>query len=335
MKIKSVLGVCAGQGALLLPFKNLLVGNIEPRGVFYTPKNETWNLNFPDTPLVRKISDINKKRVSIILGSPSCGHSSVLSYSRKKTLGKPKEDQSINLFIEAVQKFRPKTFLMENLPTLLKFITLEDWKELLPNYEIIAHTHPVIAFGNSQRSRKRLVLIGVKKGLNINSRAFSKVFKVTEPMKVSDIMRKVRPELNFREADNRKVSMYHQDDPKKKTLTVSEVRRLWTTEFKAHYKWPMNTQKMRTLPGVYRNKINDYPLTVRPSSRQFMPNGEMLGLDDYRLIQGFPKTFQVYFDPKKPVYWLNKGRVALTKGSVVEVGTWFKKCLTSALGVSF
>ena len=31
-----VLGVCGGQGALLFPFKDKLIGNIEPRGVFHT-----------------------------------------------------------------------------------------------------------------------------------------------------------------------------------------------------------------------------------------------------------------------------------------------------------
>ena len=36
MKDLKVLGVCGGQGALLLPFKNKLIGNIEPRGVFHT-----------------------------------------------------------------------------------------------------------------------------------------------------------------------------------------------------------------------------------------------------------------------------------------------------------
>ena len=34
------LGVCGGQGALLFPFKNKLIGNIEPRGVFHTSREE-------------------------------------------------------------------------------------------------------------------------------------------------------------------------------------------------------------------------------------------------------------------------------------------------------
>lgn len=124
--------------------------------------------------------------------------------------------------------------------------------------------------------------------------------------------------------------MYHYKDPSKTTLTVAQVRKLWKTEFKNDYKWPMRTQKMKTLPGVYRNKKYSAPLTVRPSSRQFNPHGRIMGLEEYRVIMGFPKEFKVFFDPKNPTYWLNKGRNTLTKGSVYEVGLWFKECLKKA-----
>ena len=88
-----VLGVCGAQGALLHPIKKYLIGNVEPRSVFWTPKNEQWVSNFGDIPLLRSIEDLEEKtssHIDVILGSPSCGHSSVFSYSRKKTLGKPR-----------------------------------------------------------------------------------------------------------------------------------------------------------------------------------------------------------------------------------------------------
>lgn len=89
--------------------------------------------------------------------------------------------------------------------------------------------------------------------------------------------------------------------------------------------------KMKTLPGVYRNKKRSHPLTVRPSSRQFNPHGRIMGLEEYRVIMGFPKTFRIYFDKANPTYWLNKGRNTLTKGSVYEVGLWLKRCLKRPL----
>ena len=54
MKKLRVLGVCAGQGALLFPFKKNLLGNIEIRGVFHTPGEEQWKLNFVYKNSMRK-----------------------------------------------------------------------------------------------------------------------------------------------------------------------------------------------------------------------------------------------------------------------------------------
>ena len=49
----NVLGVCAGQGALLFPFRKHLIGNIEVRGVFHTPGEEQWKANFGDIPFYK------------------------------------------------------------------------------------------------------------------------------------------------------------------------------------------------------------------------------------------------------------------------------------------
>ena len=331
-----VLGVCGAQGALLHPIKKYLIGNVEPRSVFWTPKNEQWVSNFGDIPLLRSIEDLGEKtssHIDVILGSPSCGHSSVFSYSRKKTLGKPREDKCLSLFLSSVKQFSPKIFILENLPKLMDLIPLPEWEENLPNYRLIVHCHSVFAFGNSQKSRKRLLLVGIRKDVSPKiDKIFSKVYSVREEpqFKVKDIKKMIRKRLNYRDADNRKMSMYKYWDESKTTLTVKEIRELWTGKFKDEYKWPMRTQKMKTLPGVYRNRENAYPLTVRPSSRQFNPEGNPVGLEEFRVIIGFPETFNVYFDKENPTYWLNKGRNTLTKGAVYEVGIWVMKNLRKA-----
>lgn len=121
--------------------------------------------------------------------------------------------------------------------------------------------------------------------------------------------------------------MYHYADKSKSTLTVKQVKKLWNTEFKDEFKWPMKGTKMKTLPGVYRNRPNAYPLTLRPSNRQFNPNGLPMGIEEYRIIMGFPRNFKIYFDNSNKTYWLNKARNTLSKGSVYEVGIWFKNVL--------
>lgn len=322
-----VLGVCAAQGALLFPLKKYLLANIEPRAVFHTTGEIQWKLNFWDIPFLRKLENYEGPVPNVIVGSPSCGHSSVFSYSRKKTLGKPREDLTLTMFMQSIERFEPKIFLMENLPKLMDLIPLEEWQQKLPNYELLVHCHSVFDFGNSQKSRKRLILIGIHKESTLKTEDFNKIFQVSEPFLVSDIPNLIDKKLNFREDDTKKLAMYHYKDKNKQTLTVKEVRKLWTGEFKDEYKWPMKTLKMKTLPGVYRNRPNAYPLTVRPSSRQFNPSGNPMGLEEYRVIMGFPKKFKVYFNKEAKTYWLNKGRNTLTKGSVYEVGKWFKICL--------
>lgn len=127
--------------------------------------------------------------------------------------------------------------------------------------------------------------------------------------------------------------------PEKKNLTVAKIHRLWVRDFKDVKKWPIKTAKMSTLPGVYRLEYDKPPLTLRPADRQFRPDGYPLGIEDFKAIMGFPDKFKVYLhknsntfegDFKDYHYWLNKARYTIAKGSVYEVGIWFKKCLKKA-----
>ena len=326
-----VLGVCAAQGALLFPFLNSnrfsILGNIEPRGVFHTKEEEQWKLNFGNIPFEKGLDSLQTVKPFAIVGSPSCGHSSMFSYSRKKTLGEPKSDPTLNLFIHSLMFYQPEVFLMENLPKLLDLIPLPEWQEKLNNYELVVHTHSVMEFGNSQKSRKRLMLIGVKKDSRVTKEAFNKVFKVATPLNTRQIKKLVRKDLNFREDDDKKLAMYHPDDPSRATLTAGQVRKLWRTEFKDEFKWPVRRARMKTLPGVYRNRKDTWPLTLRPANRQFNYGGRIIGLEEFRIIMGFPENFRVYYDKTKKNYWLNKGRVTLSKGACYEIGLWFLKCL--------
>lgn len=343
MKTTKVLGICGAQGALLFSFKRdsnyRVIGNFEPRGMFHTPREEQWKSNFYGIPFWKlytdMIEEIKGTEIDIIVGSPSCGHSSMFSYSRKKSLGEPKEDPTLNYYLIAVKELTPRVWLMENLPQLLKSIPIREWKEKFPDYEFITHCYSVSDFGNSQRSRKRLVLIGVRKDCLELKANFERVYRVNKPKLFGELYKKRRSKINHTEANGKVLSIYDSRLlPVKKNLTVREVRKLWKTDFKDEYKWPMPGTKMKTLPGVYRNRKDAYPLTARPSSRQFNHKGSPMGLEEYRLIMGFPEAFRVYFPEnrrrvatdRKRNYWLNKGRITLTKGAVYEIGKWAKLC---------
>lgn len=334
MRNLKILGVCQGNGTMLYPIKKYVVGNIEPRGCFYSPGNKQWELNFKGIPFTKDIesfiSSTSIEKVDIILSSANCGASSILSYSRKKSFGKPKEDKSIKTLIDSIRIFKPKVFVLENLPRLLDLFPIEEWQTLFPKYEFITHCHSVSEFGNSQLSRKRLLLIGIKKKYSSKYRnKLLKVLKVNTTKTTRELLKvsKNMPGINYSEPLDKKVPMYDYRNKDAGNLTLMEIKKLWSTDFKDHYKWPIMSSKMRTLPGVYRNKLDKYPMTVRPSSRQFNPNGSVMGLNDYKAIQGLPESFKIYVDEDNLQYWINKGRITITKGPVYEIGLWFKKAL--------
>ena len=262
--------------------------------------------------------------------------------SKVKELGNPKDNRSLNLVISSILKYKPKIFLIENLPRLLSLLPKNFFEETFKDYKLIFHERSVSDYGNSQISRKRLVIIGVhkktgKKYLN----AFNEVFQVKNPT----ITRNLLKPLTFSSEDDtnqipwisKTLAMYdYRKLPEKKNLTVAKIHRLWVRDFKDEKKWPIKTAKMSTLPGVYRLEYDKPPLTLRPADRQFRPDGYPLGVEDFKAIMGFPKKFRIYLhenqgtsekDFRDHHYWLNKARYTIAKGSVYEVGLWFKRCL--------
>lgn len=329
-----VLGVCAGAGILLHPFKKDLIGNIEPRGVFHTPKEEQWKANFKGIPFIKDAELVPEWTPDIILSSPDCGSCSVMRLSKVKQLGDPASNKSINLVIQAIQYYDPAIFLIENLPRLLSLISKEMLMDFFKNYKLIFHDCSVSEYGNSQVSRRRLVIVGVhlnkgKKYLD----AFNKVFKVNE-LKVTRNLLIPTPEDALIPFSDKTLAMYdYRKLPEKKNLTVRQVKQLWTHDFKDEKKWPIKTAKMKTLPGVYRLEEDKPPLTLRPADRQFRPDGYPLGINDFKAIMGFPVSFRIFirgyvnWDSKIYHYWLNKARYTIAKGAVWEIGEWFKQCL--------
>lgn len=329
----NVLGVCAGQGALLFPFRKHLIGNIEVRGVFHTPGEEQWKANFGNIPFYKGfcLQEFDEK-VDIIISSPDCGASSVMRLSKVKELGNPKDNRSLNLVTAAILEYKPKIFLIENLPRLLSLLPKDFFEETFKDYKLVFHERSVSDYGNSQVSRKRLIVIGVhkktgKKYLN----AFNEVFQVKTPKLTRDLLSVSPYGSNYNIPIEKTLAMYdYRKLPEKKNLTVEKIQLLWNSDFKNEKKWPIKTAKMSTLPGVYRLELDKPPLTLRPADRQFRPDGYPLGILDFKAIMGFPKAYKIFMDEGNYLYWLNKARYTIAKGSVFEIAIWFKRCLKQA-----
>ena len=240
----NVLGVCAGQGALLFPFRKHLIGNIEVRGVFHTPGEEQWKANFGDIPFYKGYNLPQfEERVDVIISSPDCGASSIMRLSKVKELGNPKDNRSLNLVTAAILEYKPKIFLIENLPRLLSLLPCEFFEETFKDYKLIFHERSVSDYGNSQVSRKRLIVIGVhkktgKKYLN----AFDEVFQVKAPKLTRDLLFVSPYGNNYNIPIEKTLAMYdYRKLPEKKNLTVEKIQVLWNSAFKQEKKWPIKT----------------------------------------------------------------------------------------------
>jgi len=330
-----VIGINGGNGVILYPFRKYLTHNFEIRSVFHTPDDIQWKLNFGDIPFHRTIVDFYEKymldelvygKIDIIIGAPDCGHSSILAYSRAKHLSDPLENESLTFFLRSVAIVRPTLFLMENLPKILEMVPLESFQKFFPKYKLIVHTLPVTEWGNSQKTRIRLVMMGIDSSLPEEllkkiQYQLSYVYKVKELKTCEELLEGLDeedPEFgHIREDIDDIITLYGGFK-----LSLREIQKFWLNHPKLK-RWPVNDKKFTTAPGVYRNLENDYPAVARKANRQFNHMGLQMSPRELARIQGVPDKFKLHFDKSEKTFWINKGRVAVTKTPPYQIGRWF------------
>lgn len=337
----NVLGVCNGQGIGLFPFKNdkkfQILGNLEIRREYLTPKNEQWIENFSGLPFFKSLEycqqHLEDKKVHIIVGNPKCGASSVLRLAKDKQfkpIEKVSDEKTLDCFVKAVNHFKPDVFLLENLQKLLEFIPIDSWeKGIFPSYNLIFHCDSVSAWGNSQKSRKRLVIIGVKKtSMKFDIKMFACIQGPVFHHKTGRLLKDVPKNGHVIEDTFKTLSMFDPRDKTKRKLSIEEIAYLWTHDFKDCWKWPWINSKggEGTLPGVYRNKNNGYPMTARKADRQFKENGYPMSPRELARIMGIPDSYKIYIDMNNKQYWINKARFCVTTTFPYEIGNWFYLC---------
>lgn len=334
MELK-VLGINSGGGVSLHPFKWDLIGNLEERSIFHTAQDCQWKLNF-NQPFWRNYEDcleyIKKGKIkpNVIISSPDCGSGSILRLSRAKKLGDNKQNKSLKTFFKAIKELKPKFFLFENLETLFKTLSEEEFRKKTKKYQLVIHSRSVADFGNSQITRKRLIIVGIRKKLGLTDEEVTKAFEVPKNLYAPrpchilyndlEFMKKP-PTGHFREHLGLTITMYSGF-----RLTIAEIQHKWENEFRGKSRWEVKDRKFSTVPGVYRNLDMEFPSTARKANRQFDSKGYMLTPRQLARIQGVPDNFKIAQDPEKAElgYWINKGRALVTKTPPYEISLWFQ-----------
>ena len=319
-----VLAVCGGNGVICHAYKEHLIANIEPRAIFKTPRNIQWELNFGKIPLFRTANEFEKEfttcpDVDMIVGAPDCGHSSILSYSRSKSLHNPRDNASLTTYLNSVKRYKPSIFIMENLPAMLKTISRSELRDFYGEYRLIFIEKSVMEWGNSQKSRVRLVILGVKRDSGVSVKHWRKVSQMVSPKTSGELIGGIPEDVtgNVREKLDTRITLYAG-----KKMGLEEIRDEWLK--RGVSRWEVFDRAFSTAPGVYMNLKDKFPATARKANRQFNHDGLMMTPRELARIQGVPDSFKIWIDPGAVNYCINKGRATVTKTPPYEIGLWIK-----------
>lgn len=133
-----------------------------------------WDANF-GAPFYSDPADIPNhwKGADLAIGHPPCGSFSALGQSvasldlseEEREARKAKRSSRVGLiplFIELVNKYRPKIFALDNLEKALKRLPKSWWREQLPKYKLTFLVINNWDYGSPQGKRVRLWVIGVR-----------------------------------------------------------------------------------------------------------------------------------------------------------------------------
>ena len=320
-----ILGVSAGNGVMLFPLRQYIVGNIECRPDYYVKgKPLQWDVNF-NSPMYKDIpKDFDNQNIDIIMGHPKCGHSSMFALSRGKSFTSHKGEPSLDLFFRAIIKYNPKYFFLENLEGLLNTYGKDDLRDIFPDHRLIFLTGSVTRYGNSQKTRKRLLIIGIR--WDIFSRPLEKIFRrvKTYPTYTTwELLKALPTNGDITEPIDDIITMYSGFK-----ISLKDAQQFWLNNPGLRH-WPVNNGRMNTAPGVYINRERDTPLTVRKTNRQFNPEGLQMSPRELGRIQGLTDNF-LFYEDRDPKVTINKGRITVGNSPPMQMGSWILSRLKKA-----
>lgn len=156
-------GVTDGIGSMLIGAQQAgfkVLGNVEWRQYYHSG---TWEANFPDAmPLTKDYRLIQDFRYpTIVFSHPECGAYSNLRSVKNTDMENTPGD--IPLAAQSIRTMAPDYFCVDNLAPSLKAFPILKWVEMLPDYDIFPEWISNYGYGNVQKHRNRLFIIGAKK----------------------------------------------------------------------------------------------------------------------------------------------------------------------------
>lgn len=174
----TAVGFTCGIGSMLVGARDMgfrVIGNIEWRDYYrFKPSwgSSTFVENFPGAFQARGADDAQgllvPGTIDFAAGHPECGRYSNLSHSVVAGNGAYKESREsdvsdIPLFLKMVARFKPRFFLMDDLPASFQALPMEEYVRLLPEYDLFPEWISNWGYGNIQKYRNRMFVVGALK----------------------------------------------------------------------------------------------------------------------------------------------------------------------------
>ena len=229
--------------------------------------------------------------IDLIMGHTECGNYSQLNAKAAEDCSNPGD---IPEFIHAVKILKPRFFAMDNLPKSLIAIPMSEWKKQLKEYDIFPEWISNYNYGNLQKHRKRMFIIGARKEEN-----FVFVPGETENITtvwdtISDLHRvKDSEEFSHVKIKGKSLQNSFKAVNKYKDVTTAEVAKMflaWPTGKNLPY---TNREGRDTLKvGHYRTHKDKYAHVLTGGDSTFHPvTGYPLTIRERARIQGCPDSF--------------------------------------------
>jgi len=172
MVAMKAIGITCGIGSMLVGARAAgfkIEGNVEWRRYYHREDSEGRNtfLNnypgaiFPNNVDEMSMDDIERfMGVELALGHPECGNFSNLRADKTSQITDPSD---IPLFVDLVAKFKPRFFVMDDLPKSFIAFPMKEYSDRLPEYDLFPEWISNYHYGNPQKWRKRMFMIGALK----------------------------------------------------------------------------------------------------------------------------------------------------------------------------
>lgn len=167
MTNRKAIGVTCGIGSMLVGAKQAgfeIAGNVEWRKYYH--QGATFQNNFPGALFLKSLDHMTTDEIEkfmgadLALGHPECGNFSTLNNANRNPEQDLLDPADIPLFVDLIAKLKPRFFVMDDLPKSFMAFPMSEYSKRLPEYDLFPEWVSNWGYGNVQKNRKRMFMIG-------------------------------------------------------------------------------------------------------------------------------------------------------------------------------